>query len=80
MQTKIDRVPRLLDLSVRPVFSARKTQGTLEAHANGLRFRSSRGEILDIMCTNIKHAIFQPCGNEIVVIIHFHLKNHINVS
>lgn len=80
VQTKLDRVPRLSDLTMRPVFAARKTQGNLESHTNGLRFRSSRGEMLDVMYNNVKHAIFQPCENEIMVLIHFHLKNPIMVG
>eukprot|EP00957_Ditylum_brightwellii_P111142 8474740-Ditylum_brightwellii.AAC.1 len=62
---------------MRPVFAGRKTQGNLEAHSNGLRFISMRGEIVDIMYPNIKHAIFQPCENEIMVLVHFHLRHPI---
>ena len=80
VRTKNERVPRLSDLTMRPVFAGRKTQGNLEAHTNGLRFISTRGEIVDIMYPNIKHAIFQPCENEIMVLIHFHLKNPIMVG
>jgi len=79
-QTKMDRVPRLSDLTMRPVFAGRKTYGNLESHTNGLRFRSSRGELLDIMYNNIKHSIFQPCESEIMVLIHFHLKNPIMIG
>mmetsp|Transcript_37165 Transcript_37165/g.54687 ORF Transcript_37165/g.54687 Transcript_37165/m.54687 type:complete len:1107 (+) Transcript_37165:226-3546(+) len=80
IRTKNERVPRLSDLTMRPVFSGRKTQGNLESHSNGLRFISTRGETLDIMYNNIKHAIFQPCENEIMVLVHFHLKNSIMVG
>jgi len=80
VRTKNERVPRLSDLTMRPVFAGRKTQGNLEAHSNGLRFISTRGEIVDVMYPNIKHAIFQPCENEIMVLIHFHLKNPIMVG
>lgn len=80
MRTKNQRVPRLADLTMRPVFAGRKTQGNLEAHTNGLRFISTRSEIVDIMYNNIKYAIFQPCENEIMVLIHFHLKNPIMVG
>jgi nucleosome binding factor SPN SPT16 subunit len=80
VRTKNERVPRLADLTMRPVFAGRKTQGNLEAHTNGLRFISTRGEIVDIMYANIKHAIFQPCESEIMVLIHFHLKNPIMVG
>ena len=80
VRTKNERVPRLSDLTMRPVFAGRKTQGNLEAHQNGLRFISNRGESVDIIYSNIKHAIFQPCENEIMVLIHFHLKNPIMIG
>lgn len=65
---------------MRPVFAGRKTQGNLEAHTNGLRFISTRQEVVDIMYDNIKYAIFQPCENEIMVLVHFHLKNAIMIG
>lgn len=65
---------------MRPVVAGRKTQGNLEAHSNGLRFISTRSEIVDIMYNNIKYAIYQPCENEIMVLIHFHLKNPIMIG
>ena len=80
MRTKNERVPRLSDLTMRPVFAGRKTQGNLEAHTNGLRFISTRSEVVEIMYSNIKYAIFQPCENEIMVLVHFHLKNPIMVG
>lgn len=78
--TRDRRVPRLSDLSAKPHLSGRKTQGTLEAHSNGLRFKSLKNEKLDVLYANIKHAIFQPCDNELVVLIHFHLKHHIMIG
>lgn len=75
-----DRVPRLSDLTMRPVISGRKTQGNLESHTNGLRFVSTNNEIVDIMYANIKYAVYQPCENEIMVLIHFHLKNPIMIG
>jgi len=80
VRTKNERVPRLADLTMRPVFAGRKTQGNLEAHTNGLRFISIRQEVVDIMYNNIKYAIYQPCENEIMVLIHFHLKNPIMIG
>ena len=80
IRTKNERVPRLSDLTMRPVVAGRKTQGNLEAHTNGLRFISTRGDIVDIMYKNVKYAIFQPCENEIMVLVHFHLKNAIMVG
>eukprot|EP00761_Pharyngomonas_kirbyi_P013292 gb/GECH01013319.1/.p1 GENE.gb/GECH01013319.1/~~gb/GECH01013319.1/.p1 ORF type:complete len:1019 (+),score=315.15 gb/GECH01013319.1/:1-3057(+) len=81
-------VPRLTDVSVRPVLQGRKTKGNLEAHDNGLRFKSSRGKQLDILYRNIKHFFFQEAQNDPIVILHFHLyhpimigkKKHIDVQ
>jgi nucleosome binding factor SPN SPT16 subunit len=72
--TRDRRVPRLSDLSARPHLSGRKTHGTLEAHQNGLRFTTNKNQKLDILYANVKHAIFQPCDKELVVLIHFHLR------
>lgn len=80
IRTKNEKVPRLADLTMRPVFAGRKTQGNLEAHSNGLRFISNRQEVVDIMYSNIKYAIYQPCEKEVMVLIHFHLKNPIMVG
>jgi nucleosome binding factor SPN SPT16 subunit len=80
IRTKNERVPRLSDLTIRPVVSGRKNQGNLEAHSNGLRFLSSKGEVVEIIYSNIKHAIYQPCESEIMVLIHFHLKNPIMIG
>jgi nucleosome binding factor SPN SPT16 subunit len=80
IRTKNERVPRIADLTMRPVVAGRKTQGNLEAHSNGLRFTSTRNEVIDVMYSNIKYAIYQPCENEIMVLIHFHLKNPIMIG
>jgi len=80
IRMKDQRVPRLMDLTIRPQLSGRKTTGALEAHTNGLRFSSGRGEFLDILYANIKHAIYAPCENETMVVIHFHLKDHIMIG
>jgi nucleosome binding factor SPN SPT16 subunit len=49
----------------------------LEAHANGFRYTSIRGDKVDIMYNNIKHALFQPCDGEMIILLHFNLKNPI---
>ncbi len=72
--------PVLNDVSVRPNISGKKTTGTLEGHTNGLRFTSAKGEKIDIIYENIKHAFYQPCENELIVLIHFHLHNSIMVG
>ena len=66
--------PKLKDLYVRPSTTQKRTTGTLEAHTNGFLYTSIRGEKLEILYNNIKHAIFQPCDHEVIILIHFHLK------
>ena len=81
VRLKEGRVPRLSDLTMRPALGkGRKTVGQLEAHQNGLRFKSNKGDNLDIIYKNIKNLLFQPCENEIMVLIHFNLKNPIMVG
>jgi nucleosome binding factor SPN SPT16 subunit len=80
IRIKDQRVPRLQDLTMRPQISGRKCVGTLEAHQNGLRFTSTKGEVVDIMYSNIKHAIYQPCEKSVMVLIHFHLKDFVMVG
>ncbi|GAB4820394.1 hypothetical protein N2152v2_007440 [Parachlorella kessleri] len=76
------RVYSLPDVWVRPAFGGkgRKVTGTLEAHANGFRYTSPKGEELDIMYRNVKHAFFQPAENEMITLVHFHLINPIMVG
>lgn len=74
------RNPRLVDIFIRPSATGRKTLGYLEAHTNGLRFSSSKGENVDILYKNIKHSFFQPAENELLVIIHFHLHHAIMIG
>ncbi|KAL6220165.1 hypothetical protein ACLB2K_007922 [Fragaria x ananassa] len=74
---------RLPDLEIRPSFGgrARKLTGSLEAHANGLRYSTSRSDQrVDVMFSNIKHAFFQPAEREMITLVHFHLHNHIMVG
>ncbi|XP_016190330.1 FACT complex subunit SPT16-like [Arachis ipaensis] len=74
---------RMSDLWIRPVFGGRgrKIPGTLEAHANGFRYSTTRqDERVDVMFANIKHAFFQPAENEMITLLHFHLHNHIMVG
>lgn len=61
IRIKDQRIPRLQDLTMRPSISGRKCVGTIEAHQNGLRFTSTKYEVLDVLYSNIKHAIYQPC-------------------
>lgn len=66
--------PKLKDLFIRPNIINKRIVGTLEAHQNGFRYTSIRGDKVDILYNNIKHAFFQPCDGEMVILLHFTLK------
>lgn len=73
----------LRDVNIRPQISATgrsRAVGNLEAHETGFRFNSSKGEHVDIIYSNIKHAVYQPCENDQLVLIHFHLIDPIIVG
>ncbi|GBE61665.1 transcriptional elongation factor FACT140, putative [Babesia ovata] len=74
----------LKDLMVRPnIHGARRIIGFLEAHHNGLRYvvnTRDRVDHIDISYSNVRHAIFQPCERELIVLLHFHLKSPIMVG
>lgn len=76
------RVFALPDVWIRPAFGGkgRKVAGTLEAHSNGFRYTSPKGEELDIMYRNVKHAFYQPAENEMITLVHFHLHHPIMVG
>jgi nucleosome binding factor SPN SPT16 subunit len=67
-------------LVIRPNVTARKTVGTLEAHCNGLRYTSGDNSKIDINYNNIKHCFFQPCDDELIVLVHFNLHNNIMIG
>ncbi|XP_053625747.1 FACT complex subunit spt16 isoform X1 [Plodia interpunctella] len=69
--------PKLKDLYIRPNIVTKRMSGSLEAHTNGFRFTSVRGDKVDILYNNIKNAIFQPCDGEMIILLHFHLKHAI---
>jgi len=69
--------PKLKDLYIRPNIVQKRLSGILEAHQNGFRYTSIRGDRVDILYDNIKHAFYQPCDNEMIILLHFNLKNAI---
>jgi len=69
--------PKLKDLYIRPNIVSKRISGTLEAHTNGFRFTSVRGDKVDVLYNNIKSAFFQPCDGEMIILLHFNLKNAI---
>jgi nucleosome binding factor SPN SPT16 subunit len=67
-------------LVIRPNIATRKTIGALEAHNNGVRYTSNQNEKIDINYNNVKHAFFQPCDDELIVLVHFHLHNSVMIG
>ena len=72
----------LKDLYVKPSIGARgkRIQGTLQAHRNGFLFTTRKGEKLKILYSRIKHALFQPPDDEVVIMLHFHLRHGITMN
>ena len=46
------------------------TLGSLEAHSNGFRYTSIRGDKVDVLYNNIRAAFFQPCDSEMIILLH----------
>ncbi|CAJ0929870.1 unnamed protein product, partial [Mesorhabditis belari] len=67
--------PKLKELYVRPNIISKRISGSLEAHTNGFRYTSLRGDKIEVLYNNIRHAFFQPCDKEMIILLHFHLKN-----
>ncbi|KAI9144721.1 FACT complex component Spt16 [Paraphysoderma sedebokerense] len=78
-----NRRPAVLqDVYVRPSLDGKRHPGDLALHTNGLRFTTPlKAEgVIDILFNNIKHLFFQPCENELIVLLHIHLKNPIMIG
>lgn len=74
------KVPTLTEVAIRPPMAkGRNNQGVLEGHTNGFRYRCRSGSI-DIIYANIRNAFFQEANKELLVLIHFHLKDDIMVG
>lgn len=72
--------PVLQNMYVRPSAEKRRVQGTLEAHKNGFLYVSRKGEKIKILYNNIRHAFFQPPDGDIVIMLHFTLKNGLMIG
>ncbi|KIO31093.1 hypothetical protein M407DRAFT_19971 [Tulasnella calospora MUT 4182] len=79
-EIKGKRPVRLPEVFVRPATDGKRLPGDLEIHQNGLRYVSPLGHKIDLLFNNIKHLFFQPCDNEMLVIVHFHLKAPIMIG
>ena len=50
---------------VRPNIITKRISGSLEAHNNGFRYTSLRGDKIDVLYNNVKHAFFQVIKSEV---------------
>ncbi|CAN3359985.1 FACT complex subunit Spt16p [Diutina catenulata] len=76
------RFKKLDNVFMRPPPDSKKLGGVLQIHENGLRYQSSfrADQKVDVLFSNIKHLFFQPCKDELIVIIHCHLKTPIMIG
>ena len=74
------KLKTLTELKMRPSLTGRKTIGNLTAYANGFKFISKKNEIFELSSNWIKHAIFQPCDENMMIILHFRLNRYILIN
>ncbi|XP_015778637.1 PREDICTED: FACT complex subunit SPT16-like [Acropora digitifera] len=75
--------PKLKDLYIRPSITQRRSPVSatfIPTHCLGFRFGMYRGEHVDILYGNVKHAFFQPCDGEMIILLHYHLKHPIIIG
>ncbi|CAO3689607.1 unnamed protein product [Umbelopsis ramanniana] len=82
IEIKGRRPYRLGDVFARPQMDGKRLPGELEIHHNGLRYHSTirSDNRIDILFSNVKHLFFQPCDNELIVLLHVHLKNPVMIG
>ncbi|BGP43975.1 FACT complex subunit spt16 [Rhodotorula kratochvilovae] len=82
VEIKGKRPIRLTEVQLRPSFDGKRQSGDVEIHSNGIRYQSSvkSEQKIDILFSNIKHLLFQPCDNELIVVLHIHLKSPIMIG
>lgn len=82
IELKGSRMKKLEQVFVRPTPDTKKVGGVLQIHENGLRYQSvlRADQKIDVLFSNVKHLFFQPCKDELIVIIHCHLKSPIMVG
>lgn len=76
------RPVKLGEISVRPALEGRRLPGDVEIHSNGIRYKMQlkSDQKIDVLFSNVKHLFFQPCDQEMTVIVHLHLKTPIMVG
>ncbi|EUC64952.1 SPT16-general chromatin factor (subunit of the heterodimeric FACT complex), putative [Rhizoctonia solani AG-3 Rhs1AP] len=80
IEIKGRRPTKLPEVFVRPALDGKRLPGEVEIHSNGIRYLGAGGQKIDILYSNIKHLFFAPCDNEMLVIVHCHLKSPIIIG
>ena len=70
----------LHDLKMRPSLGGKKMRGTLSAYSKGYRFVTKKNNVFELTHSNIRHAIFQPCDENMMIILHFRLHKAVQVN
>lgn len=79
-ETLEGKIRELNNVKLRPTLEGWKSEGQLIAYQNGFKFVTKNQTSLTIFNSNIKHAIFQPCEDNMIVLIHFLLKKPIVIQ
>ena len=74
------RLAVLHDLKMRPALAGKKTRGTLTAFSKGYKFVSKKNAVFQLAYSNVKHAVFQPCDENMMIILHFKLHKPVQVN
>lgn len=82
IELKGSRVKKLENVFIRPQPDTKKVGGLLQIHENGIRYQSliRSDQRVDLLFSNVKHLFFQPCKDELIVLIHCHLKSPIMIG
>lgn len=72
---------RLEPVFIRPSPEGKRVPGAVEIHRNGVRYTSPfKEQTVEVLFSNVENLFFQPNTNELISLIHFHLKQPILVG
>lgn len=74
------KIRELNHVKLRPTLEGRKSEGQLIAYHNGFKFVTKNQKSLTIFNSNIRHVIYQPCEENMFVLVHFLLKKPIVIQ
>ena len=78
---KFGEKPMLKNIYIRSDgYSNRRNKGVLEAHVNGFKYIIGRTLEFEILFSNIENGFYYPLSSELIVLLHFSLKNPIVIN